>query len=387
MFQLNDIAQSGLKVMKLLDPHIYTTRSEVMKALEPHIEEALTTYLKPIESSVPVSGVLPVIKTDRQACADQVSAEKKSAESIKPLWQPADELPNSSKDSFFKEVKDLQDRAKELPYELLVVLIADTITEEALPTYASWLSMIKDMPGEYQQGKGPWHQWIRSWTAEENRHGDALNRYLYLSGRVNMRNMEVSTQHLIADGFDIGTDSDPYKNFIYTSFQEIATNISHRRVAEFAKKAGDKLLSKLCGLIASDENRHAKAYQSFVSKIIPLDPNELLLAFAGMMRNKIVMPAHFLRELGGSIGDTFNHFSAAAQQIGVYTSKDYVNILKDLIETWNIGNLKSLNEIGEQSRDYLMKLPNRLSKIADRIKIPKLDYRFNWILEPKPSVC
>jgi acyl-[acyl-carrier-protein] desaturase len=52
---------------------------------------------------------------------------------------------------------------------------------------------------------GGWMKWTRHWTAEENRHGDLLNKYLYLSGRVNMRMMEVSTQYLIADGFDIGT--------------------------------------------------------------------------------------------------------------------------------------------------------------------------------------
>ena len=37
-----------------------------------------------------------------------------------------------------------------------------------------------------------------------------------------MREVEISTQHLIADGFDIGTSRDPYKNFIYTTFQELA---------------------------------------------------------------------------------------------------------------------------------------------------------------------
>ena len=50
-----------------------------------------------------------------------------------------------------------------------------------------------------------WSKWVRAWTAEENRHGDLLNKYLYLPGRVNMREMEVSTQYLISDGFDIGT--------------------------------------------------------------------------------------------------------------------------------------------------------------------------------------
>jgi acyl-[acyl-carrier-protein] desaturase len=46
---------------------------------------------------------------------------------------------------------------------------------------------------------------VRQWTGEENRHGDLLNKYLYLSGRVNMRG-EMTTQHLINDGFDIGTE-------------------------------------------------------------------------------------------------------------------------------------------------------------------------------------
>jgi hypothetical protein len=50
-----------------------------------------------------------------------------------------------------------------------------------------------------------WNQWVRAWTAEENRHGDVLNKYLYLSGRVNMQQVEISTQYLLADGFDIGT--------------------------------------------------------------------------------------------------------------------------------------------------------------------------------------
>ena len=33
----------------------------------------------------------------------------------------------------------------------------------------------------------PWARWTRGWTAEENRHGDLMNKYCYLSGRVNMR--------------------------------------------------------------------------------------------------------------------------------------------------------------------------------------------------------
>jgi hypothetical protein len=46
-------------------------------------------------------------------------------------------------------------------------------------------------------------------------HGDLLNKYLYLSGRVNMREVEMTTQHLISDGFDIGTGRSLQKFRLY----------------------------------------------------------------------------------------------------------------------------------------------------------------------------
>lgn len=39
-----------------------------------------------------------------------------------------------------------------------------------------------------------WGRWNRGWTSEENRHGDLLNKFLYLSGAVNMRAVEQSVQ-------------------------------------------------------------------------------------------------------------------------------------------------------------------------------------------------
>ena len=302
------------------------------------------------------------------------------AEYLRPIednWQPADFLPDSADENFIKEVKLLQESCLELPYDYIAVLIGDTITEEALPTYESWLS---DVIGVDQVNEpNGWMKWVRAWTAEENRHGDLLNKYLYLSGRVNMRAMEVSTQYLIADGFDIGTDRDPYRNFIYTSFQELATNVSHRRTATLAKKFGNPHLSKICGVIAADEMRHAKAYKAFVSRILAVDPSELILALEDMMRKKIVMPAHFLRETGVKMGQTFSHFSDAAQRLGVYTTNDYIEILDSLLIEWEIETVKGLNEKAEKARDYLMALPLRLSRIAERTKVPELQYEFSWI--------
>src|SRR5690606_17315154 len=174
--------------------------------------------------------------------------------------------------------------------------------------------------------------------------------------------------YLLQDAFDIGTGRDPYRNFIYTSFQELATNLSHRRVAALAKQSGDKLLAKMCGVIASDEARHAKAYMSFISHASKVDPSEVLIAFEDMMRKKIVMPAHLLRESGEPQGEAFAHFSDAAQRLGIYTALDYIDILKDLLKEWKVEKMSGLNEAGEKARDYLVRLPDRLLRIAERMK-------------------
>jgi len=321
---------------------IHNIRLEVMEFLEKKVDTFVDQYLIPVEK----------------------------------IWQPSDLLPNSESENFFEEVKELREIAKDLPYDFWVTLVGDTITEEALPTYESWLM---DVEGVDQIKPNAWSKWVRNWTAEENRHGDLLNKYLYLSGRVNMREIEMTTQHLIADGFDIGTGRDPYKNFVYTSFQELATYVSHNRVSQLAKKYGDGKLSKICKLIAGDEMRHHMAYSEFVTQIFKVDPSEMMLAFQYMMKQKIVMPALFLRESGQKISSAFENFSDSAQRIGVYTATDYVEIMQKLNEKWEIDKIVNLTDEAEKARDFLMKLPARMARISERLVIPEQSYVFKWV--------
>ncbi len=321
---------------------IKNVRLEVMQFLEKNIDSFVENYLIPVEK----------------------------------IWQPSDLLPDSQSETFFEDVKELREFAKELPYDFWVVLVGDTITEEALPTYESWLM---DVEGIDQKTDNGWGKWIRQWTGEENRHGDLLNKYLYLSGRVNMKEVEITTHHLLNDGFDPGTDRDPYKNFVFTSFQELATYVSHNRVAQLAKKYGDHKLSKICRLIAGDEMRHHHAYTEFVDRIFKVDPSEMMLAFHYMMKRKITMPANLIRESGGKIGDAFEQFSDSAQRIGVYTAMDYVDIMQKLIEKWQIDKMNNLTDDAEKARDYLMKLPGRMTKIAERMVVTREPHVFKWV--------
>ena len=321
---------------------IQNIRLEVMQLLEKKIDSFMEEFLIPVEK----------------------------------IWQPTDLLPDSNQENFLEEVKELREISKDLPYDFWVTLVGDTITEEALPTYESWLMDVEGVDNVERNG---WSRWVRHWTGEENRHGDVLNKYLYLSGRVNMREIEQTTQHLINDGFDIGTGRDPYKNFVYTSFQELATFVSHNRVALIAKKYGEKKLFKMCNLIAGDEMRHHLAYSEFVNQIFKVDPSEMMLAFQYMMKQKITMPALFLRESGEKIGSAFEAFSDSAQRIGVYTAADYVEILEKLNVKWDIANMNGLTAEAEKARDYLMKLPERMKKISERIIIPEEGQIFKWV--------
>ncbi|SDW90456.1 acyl-ACP desaturase [Aequorivita viscosa] len=301
---------------------------------------------------------------------------------VEEIWQPTDMLPDFQKENYMDEVTQLREEAKELGYDFWIVLVGDMVTEEALPTYESWLM---DMEGVDQHGRNGWSKWIRHWTGEENRHGDTLNKYLYLSGRVNMREVEITTQHLINDGFEVGTGRDPYRNFVYTSFQELATNISHKRVAKIAKQKGNKMLSKMCAIIAGDEMRHHLAYRQFVKTIFEYDASEMMLAFADMMQKKIIMPAQNLRQSGGKMASAFDDFSNAAQRLGVYTTYDYIDILEKLNAHWEIAKMNNLTDDAEKARDYLVKLPSRMHRIAERVKIPQDTNYFKWV-EPNGMI-
>lgn len=317
-------------------------RVEVIRSIEASVGEHIDALLKPVEES----------------------------------WQPSDLLPSLTDPDWLDNLRALREGAQALPDDLLVVLVGDMVTEEALPTYQTWLNRLHGVTDETGTSLTPWARWSRGWTAEENRHGDLLNRYLLLTGRVDMRAIEVTIHHLLNQGFDPQTENDPYLGFVYTSFQERATRISHRNVATLAHRAGDETLHRICGIIAGDEARHEKAYKLFMTLIFEADPVGAITAFATMMKRKIVMPAVMMRD--GSDETLFARFSRVAQRTGVYTALDYADIVEDLVRHWNIERIPGLSDLAARSQDYLCGLADRYRKLADRVLVPGPD-QFSWI--------
>jgi acyl-[acyl-carrier-protein] desaturase len=284
-------------------------------------------------------------------------------------WQPTDFLPDFSDPDFQDKIQILQKSIANVPDTVLVSLVGNMITEEALPSYQTFFNLLRGINEERNvSSSGAWARWSRLWTAEENRHGDLLNKYLYLSGRVDMKVVEKSIQQLIHNGVDLQTDGDPYHGLIYTSFQERATKITHVNTGKLAYKSGDSALAKICNTIAGEEALHEKAYKFFMGKIFEADPNGGLAAFVAMMKKKIIMPAN-LMDFGTEKRQYLNYVNIT-QKIGVYTSFDYAGIIDHLVKTWRIDELKGLNDEGKRAQDFLSTLSERYFKLAERMQEP-----------------
>ncbi|KAI3978308.1 hypothetical protein MKX01_013106 [Papaver californicum] len=316
--------------------HVQVTHSmppqkiEIFKGLEDWADDNILVHLKPVEK----------------------------------CWQPQDFLPDPASDGFYDQVKELRERAKEIPDDYFVCLVGDMITEEALPTYQTMLNTLDGVRDETGASPTSWARWTRAWTAEENRHGDLLNKYLYLTGRVDMKQIEKTIQYLIGSGMDPRTENNPYLGFIYTSFQERATFISHGNTARHAKEHGDLKLAQICGTIAADEKRHETAYTKISEKLFEIDPDGTVLAFADMMRKKIAMPAHLMYD--GQDDNLFEHFSSVAQRLGVYTAKDYADILEFLVGRWNVAKITGLSAEGRKAQEYVCGLTPRIRRLEER---------------------
>ena len=298
---------------------------------------------------------------------------------VEQAWQPTDYLPDLAAEDWSEQLGRLRETARRLPDDLLIVLVGNMITEEALPNYAISLEhIVKDPTGTTDT---PWARWLRGWTAEENRHGDLLNAYLRLTGRVDMRAVERTIQHLIRIGFSPGNEGDDYAGLIYAAFQERATRISHGNVARLALERGEQNLARICRKIAADETRHEVFYTKVVAELFHRDPEATLFAYRAMLRRLIAMPAS--RMTDGRDPDLFDRYAAVAQRAGVYTASDYASIIRHLNDAWGLEG-RSFTGKAARAQDYLCRQPVRYENLAGEIESRVAEQppaRFSWLYD------
>ncbi|KAB9210362.1 hypothetical protein FH972_027008 [Carpinus fangiana] len=101
---------------------------------------------------------------------------------------------------------------------------------------------------------------------------------------------------------------------------------------------------------------------------------------SGSVKKKALNPTHLMYD--GHDENLFDHFANVASRIGVYTARDYGEILEHLVGIWNVEKLTGLSSEGREAQDYVCGLAQRLRKVEERalsraMKEPTVS--FSWI--------
>lgn len=99
------------------------------------------------------------------------------------------------------------------------------------------------------------------------------------------------------------------------------------------------------------------------------------------------MPAHLMYD--GKDGNLFENFSSVAQRLGVYTAKDYADILEFLVGRWKIEKLSVLSAEARKAQDYVCGLPPRIRRLEERAQGRAKEARsipFSWIYDRQVKI-
>lgn len=266
------------------------------------------------------------------------------------LWFPNDLMPaDAMMDAGADEsLANIRQRAKGIPDEVRVAVALNLLTEEGLPHFHRLIAT-------HMSNESVWRDWNNVWTAEEDRHGCAMRDYVRDARLFNMGELEKLQYEYIAAGFDPEWEQDPYRLMAYTSLQEKATQISHANTGRLAGNH-EPVLQKVLAHLAGDESRHYQFYRSTFAEILRTDSNRALVALLKVTLG-FAMPGH---NIAG-----FSEMSEVLDRSGIFGTRQYLKIVEELLEYWDIGGMTGLNHEGEKAQERLMKVPGRLARVAD----------------------
>lgn len=273
-------------------------------------------------------------------------------------WQPSDFKFDIDDNEKLREFRDKI--APNIPLETRIALAGNILTEEGLPGY-----MYTIMRFQYFQEQPILAGWARRWIAEEKKHGKLLSHWANITNLYDMSQLERVEEAYNIQEIDLGIplahqDSDETSKrflldlasaFAYVSFQEKSTHTSHNNAKKKLMEAGDEWGAEICGIVAGDEARHHKLYQSIFHEILKASPDYALVALEGMVKKGFRMPsANSLSE------HEYKVFNACAEESGVFGIKEYAGAIETIIgKRWGdtITNLTGLTPEASSAQDYL----------------------------------
>lgn len=253
-------------------------------------------------------------------------------------------------DLFESEVLEKQpELPRKLSAETYLAVETALLTEVNLPWFTSEL---------YNTFRGSLQvlvDFVHTWTAEEDQHGDLLDVYLLLTENGDAWQRHRHRKFVVEQGFHSGFQS-PLEVMVYTSIQERATMVFYLNVAQACEKE-DPALAKVLRRLARDETLHYTFYRDATKAHLEVNPN-LVVLVTEVMR-AFEMP-------GSGMPDYKRRMDVIAKHAHYGPSEFYTQVIDEVMKYWDIASLQPTYPEAREALHEAVKHHERLGRIAMR---------------------
>lgn len=283
------------------------------------------------------------------ALAPQIDALVERHLHLRPDWQPGDLLDFGS-DEGLAELRSLRERARALATPLRTTLALHLLTEEGLPQYHRLF-------GELFGSLPAWERWLATWSAEEERHGQALRDYGRDAALFHMAALDRLLFTAMSHSYAPQWAGSPYGLLAHTALQERMTQAVYHNIARTAAGV-EPLLQNLLSHLAYDEQRHCAFYRDAFALALQADPDNALLELAAVAP-QLCLP--------GADLDSCKLMTETQHHAGLFGPREYSTLVAESLEYWGIAELEPHGGNAREARDTLLGLPLQLRRLADRL--------------------
>jgi acyl-[acyl-carrier-protein] desaturase len=284
-------------------------------------------------------------------------------ESKRELWFPTDLLGDPEEGDIDRALGALRERARGIPDPARVAMALNLLTEEGLPHFHRLIAV-------HFGDNTFWRLWNNLWTAEEDRHGAVIHDYCRESRILQTRSLEKMQFEYLRSGFHPDWDYDPYRLFVYTTLQERATQVSHFNTGKLAGRY-EPQIENILTAVAREEARHYAFYRHVFAEVLKRDPDQALESASKVMPS-IEMP--------GASMPQFRDIADVVRRSGIYGPRDYLKIVEEQIRFWQIDAVTGLKELGARAQEKILRIPERLARIADYVETRSRPRTFSFDL-------
>ncbi len=243
---------------------------------------------------------------------------------------------------------------RRLSAPIYVAVETALLTEVNLPWFTTSLD------GLFRGSLAVLHDFLRSWTAEEDQHSDILQTYLLLTRNADPQRLHDLRRGVIEQGFTVDYHT-PIEVMVFTTIQELATRAFYLAVAA-AGCDQDPVLARILRRLARDETLHYGFYRDVIAAHLQANPN-YVWPIARVLQD-FNMPGHAMPDFRGRM-------KTIARHAGYGPAEYHQAVVATLVRHWGVDRLQPTLAGAIAARADILAHRDRLGRMAERLGGPR----------------